>query len=287
MPSGAAAPPSGSPNVLIGLIRSCHPIPSAAVTGIATGLAWLAGAAPAAVILVALAVLTGQLSIGWSNDRIDAARDRAVHRADKPVALGLISRRTVGAAAVAALITTMAASSALGWRAALANLLVVACGWAYNLGAKATWWSWLPYAIAFGSLPAVGTLAAPGHPLPAAWAVGAGALFGVSAHLANVLPDLDEDTATGVRGLPHRLGARATAVIAPVLLLVSSLVVLFGAGGAIPAWRWAAAVLLTVVAVGGAVAGFRQPKGRVLFLATVLVVIADVALFAVSGRSLS
>ena len=34
-----------------------------------------------------------------------------------------------------------------------AALVIVVCGWLYNLGLKATAWSWLPYAIAFKLIP--------------------------------------------------------------------------------------------------------------------------------------
>ena len=39
------------------------------------------------------------------------------------------------------------------------HLVSVASGWAYNLGLKSTAWSWAPYAVAFGALPAVVSLA--------------------------------------------------------------------------------------------------------------------------------
>ena len=48
------------------------------------------------VLLVAAAVLAGQLSVGWLNDYLDADRDRAVRRADKPVVTGAL---TIGAIA--------------------------------------------------------------------------------------------------------------------------------------------------------------------------------------------
>ncbi|GGL99329.1 UbiA family prenyltransferase [Nakamurella endophytica] len=268
------------------LLSSCHPVPTAAVTLIATGLAVLAGNPAGRVVLVALAVLAGHLSIGWCNDAVDAARDRAVGRTDKPVAVGAVPERLVRSAAVAGALVCVPLSLALGWPAGVASLLVVACGWAYNLGVKSTVWSAVPFAVAFGALPAVATLALPGHPWPAAWAVVAGALFGVSAHLANVLPDLAADAATGVRGLPHRLGARATAVAAPSLLFVSSLVILFGSGGRSGPVAWTAAAVLAVVAVTGAAHGWRRPAGRWMFTATVVVVLADVALFATSGARL-
>jgi hypothetical protein len=51
------------------------------------------------------------------------------------------------------------------------------------------------------------TLALPEPALASPWAFAAGALLGVAAHFANVLPDLDDDRATGVRGLPQSLAA--------------------------------------------------------------------------------
>jgi 4-hydroxybenzoate polyprenyltransferase len=272
-------------NSAVALISACHPMPTAAVTLIAAGLAVLAGLTAPTALLVVAAVLTGQLSIGWSNDAIDAARDRRTGRTDKPVARGDVSVRAVATAAIVATAACVVLSFALGWRAALASLTVVAAGAAYNLGAKATWWSWLPYAIAFGALPAVATLALPVPVLPAPWAILAGALFGVSAHLANVLPDLEGDVATGVRGLPHRIGARATAMLCPVLLAAASLVILVGSGP-ITGWRIAAATTVVVLGVAGAVLGYRRPASRAIFVVVVVAVLAAVALFAVSGESL-
>jgi 4-hydroxybenzoate polyprenyltransferase len=177
-------------------------------------------------------------------------------------------------------------SLALGWAAGLASITVLVSGWAYNLGLKATAWSWLPYAVAFGALPAVATLAMTEPAWPAPWALLTGALFGVSAHLANVLPDLAGDAATGVRGLPHRLGARVTAVACMVLLFAGSVVILFGSGAPLTAWRWVAAVVLGVLAAAGVLVGIRRPTGRALFGLVIAVAAADLVLFAVSGQSL-
>ena len=201
------------------LAGSCHPGPVALVTAVSVALGVLARDGPGRTAVLVVAVLAGQLSIGWSNDLLDAARDRSVGRRDKPLARGAVSARTVVVAIAAALVVLVGASFALGWRAGLLNLATVASGWSYNLGVKATWLSPVPYAVSFGGLPAVATLAAPGHPWPAAWVLGAGALLGVAAHVANVLPDLADDRATGVRGLPHRLGARASVLTATLLLL--------------------------------------------------------------------
>jgi 4-hydroxybenzoate polyprenyltransferase len=282
-----AGPPVTPTGLVRGLALSCHPLPTIAVTAISAGLAALAGLSPARGALLVAAVFAGQLSIGWSNDAIDAARDRATQRSDKPVAQGAVSTRVVGVAAGLALLVAVVLSLALGWQPGLASLTVVACGWLYNLGLKATAFSFVPYAIAFGTLPAVATLALPEPSWPAPWAMVAGALFGVSAHLANVLPDLDDDLDTGVRGLPHRIGPRATAVACPVLLGAASLVILFGTAGPGEAWRWVAAAGLVLLAGAGVVAGLRQPKSRALFVIVIAAAIVAVLLFAVSGQSLT
>ena len=104
------------------------------------------------------------------------------------------------------------------------HLTSVAAGWAYNLGLKRTWWSWLPYAVAFGALPAFVSLAGPDGEAPPWWWPVAGALLGVGAHLLNVLPDLADDAATDVRGFPHRLGPRRIPGVAAAVLLGASAV---------------------------------------------------------------
>ena len=61
--------------------------------------------------------------------------------------------------------------------------------------------------------------------LPPPWVPVAGALLGVGAHLVNALPDLADDAATGVRGLPHRLGARWTPPVATTVLVLASVLI--------------------------------------------------------------
>ena len=226
-----------------------HPGPALAVTALATALAVSADARP---LRVCLAFLAGQLSVGWSNDWVDADRDRAVARADKPVVQGL-PVAVVRTAALLAAAACVPLSLALGWRAGVAHLVAVASAWGYNVGLKATLLSWLPYALSFGLVPNVVTLVR--HVAAPWWATTAGALLGVGAHAANVLPDLRQDALTGVRGLPQRLGARGASVLAGACLVTASLVLsplavipavlVFGVG----LWRGGRAVFLSVIAV--------------------------------------
>ena len=73
----------------IALLRASHPEPTAMVTALTVALAIGTGRSGVGVCLAGAAVLAGQLSVGWHNDWLDAARDTAAGRADKPVAAGL------------------------------------------------------------------------------------------------------------------------------------------------------------------------------------------------------
>jgi 4-hydroxybenzoate polyprenyltransferase len=94
--------------------------------------------------------------------------------------------------------------------------LLVASGWLYNLGLKRVVWSFVPYAVGFGALPAYVTLV--GDFGIAWWMVLAGGLLGVAAHFANAAPDIESDLHVGVRGAPQLLGARGSVVVSLTLL---------------------------------------------------------------------
>ncbi|MGH8960007.1 MAG: UbiA family prenyltransferase [Jatrophihabitantaceae bacterium] len=268
------------------LVRSCHPGPTVAVTCFATVLAVCAGNDAATCTVLAVAVLAGQLSIGWSNDRIDATRDRIVDRTDKPIATGELAGRTVDRVIAAALLVTVAFSLALGWRAGLLHLAAVGCGWSYNLWLKATWFSFVPYAAAFGALPAIATLALPDHPAPAAWLMIAGALFGIAAHLANALPDLAGDRATGVLGLPHRIGARPSLVLIVMLLIAATGWLALGPPGAVIPLGWAALAFSAVAGIGGAATLWQRPTSKLSFYAIIAIVGLDLVLIVLSRHQL-
>ncbi|QFG68301.1 UbiA family prenyltransferase [Ornithinimicrobium pratense] len=272
------------------LARACHPGPTVAVTLLATLLATSAGAGPALVAAVAATVLTGQLVIGWSNDLVDRDRDVSSGRTDKPLVRGELSAGLLRRAVTAAAVATVLLSWLLGWVAGgLHLLLVVGSGVAYNLGMKATAASWLPYALAFGTLPQVAWWAGGSGPVgwaetggPSAapwWATLAGALLGVGAHLLNALPDLAEDERQGVRGLPHRLGAARVRRLAPLLLLAGVVLAVLGPA---PGWPVGPPGLLTLaLAAVLAVLAWTLP-GRAPFLASMGMAIVAAAALVVS-----
>jgi 4-hydroxybenzoate polyprenyltransferase len=266
-----------------GLVRACHPEPTAAVTAVSAALAAAVGRGFAGTVAGTAAVLAGQLSIGWMNDYLDRDRDVRTARPDKPVAVGTLDPVVVRTAMVVAAVAVVPLSLLSGVLAGALHMVAVASAWAYNLGVKATPLSVLPYAVSFGLLPAFITAGLPGRPV-VGWLVAAGALLGAGAHFANVLPDIADDLSTGVRGLPHLLGPAGSRVAAAVLLLAASVVLAVGPAGP-PGLLGVGAVAVAVVCgVGAAVLG-RRPGSRAAFLGVLVVAVVDVALLIGSGAA--
>jgi 4-hydroxybenzoate polyprenyltransferase len=270
-----------------GLVKACHPEPTVAVTVLVTALAAASGRGPGGCVLVAAAVLSGQASTGWCNDFVDVERDRAAGRTDKPLVAGLPQPRTAAVAAGGALAVCVVASLACGLAAGAAHLAGVAAAWAYNMGVKRTVLSWVPYAVGFGLLPAFVTLGLPGHPGPPGWAVAAGALLGVGAHVTNVLPDIEADLAAGVRGLPQRLGRSRGRLLAPVPLLAAAAVLVFGPPGPAGPAGWVALAVTGALAVATVRSAGGDTRSRLPFLTTLAMAVTAVALLLLHGDALA
>lgn len=268
------------------LLLASHLGPTAMVTALAALLLVGVGAPGSTVLVATGAVLAGQLSVGWSNDWWDAPRDLAVGRSDKPVVTGGVTPARLCTAALVAAVACTGLSLATGWRPGVVHLAAVAAAWAYNLRLKDTVWSWLPFAVAFGLLPMFLVLTLPDAPLAAGWAVAVGALLGVGAHIVNVLPDLEDDAATGVHGLPHRWGRTWSGVAAPAVLVVAALIAVLGPAGEPDGAVWAGAGLAGVLAVGAGVVAVRRPHSRWPFTLSMGVALVCGALLVAAGPRL-
>lgn len=268
------------------LLIASHPGPSLAITAMATVLAAEAAPHGFGPVLVAPAMLAGQLSVGWSNDACDAARDVAAGRTDKPVARGEVTVRSLWVAAVVSVIAALVMSAAISLVTLGVLALLVGAGWAYNLGLKSTPWSGAMYLLGFAPLPAYAASTLPGQPAPRFWVCVAAGLVGLGAHFVNVLPDLAADLRSGVRGLPQLVAARwgpgAARACALVLLLSASALLVAEAS---PARRWIAVAGLCcscLLAVAGALGSGRTP-----FRAALAIAGADVAVFVFGADALT
>jgi 4-hydroxybenzoate polyprenyltransferase len=251
------------------------------VTVVTVVIGFAAGLETERLVVLGFALLANQLSVGLSNDWLDAERDRASGRSDKPVALGLVSKRLARNTAFACAVLAVVLTIPLGVPALLAHLVMLGSAWSYNVVLKRTALSVLPYIVSFGLLPLIATLALPEPHVAAWWAMAAGSLLGIAAHFANVLPDLGDDAATGVHGLPHRVGVRASGLIIAVALAAASALVVLGPGrpGAV---QWIGLVVTLGFAAVTVALVLVRPPTRLLFQLIIATAIVDVVLLALS-----
>ncbi|MDH2413402.1 UbiA family prenyltransferase [Nocardioides sp. CER19] len=214
------------------LVRAAHPR-QAALTAAAMGAVAALDARPAReVALVAATVLVGQAVLGWHNDLLDRARDRAHERTGKPIADGRLDPGTAWFAWCCGVLLLVPLAVNNGVLAGCCYLASVAVGLLANLDnglVRRGLLSWLPWAVAFSLYPAFlsyggwGGQAEGDPPQPAL--VGLAALIGVGVHVLTSLWGLVADDADGWTYLPLRLGRRTGATRLLVLTLVYLLVV--------------------------------------------------------------
>jgi 4-hydroxybenzoate polyprenyltransferase len=210
---------------IIGLLRASHLGPNLLVTFISLFFAqlyWWEGPA----LVIAIGVFCGQLVVGWSNDVIDYQDDLLHNRQKKPLVSGQISLRLLlnCLRVMTPLAIVLNLLGPLGFVGGSLSVLAIGLAVAYNFYFKFTVFSWLPYAIAFGSLPSCMALSK--GQAPELWMWLGGALLGSAAHFLNVIKDMDQDQASGIKGLPQRLGTKASVVIAMALVAAAVAVIL-------------------------------------------------------------
>jgi 4-hydroxybenzoate polyprenyltransferase len=208
-----------------GLRQASHFGPTLIVTAIAFGFGtyyWWEG--PAYVI--AFTVATGQLVVGWSNDLYDFRDDLAHGRTNKPLVSGLITKQYLQKWLRFMVPFSFLANllGPLGIKGGLVYMLGVAFGVAYNFYFKFSPFSPLPYAVAFAALPS--SIAISKGITPPVWMLLGGSIFGMAAHFINVIKDMEQDQVSGIQGLPQRLGAGKSVIIA-ITLIASGVLVIY------------------------------------------------------------
>jgi 4-hydroxybenzoate polyprenyltransferase len=230
-----------------GLIRLVHPFPIL-LDGVSTGaVALLAGAEALTAIRLGIAMVALQASIGALNDLVDAPLD-AGRKVGKPIPTGQVSPgagRTVmvGAAGLGLALTVPSGPGLV----AVAGL-VLAIGYGYDLVAKGTAWSWLPFAVGIPLLPVFGWYGARGS-LPGLFNIllPAAVLAGAALAIANARADIERDRAAGLESVAIRLGSRGAWGVGAVLLAIVASVALGSA------WLAGASAQAIFACVGAAV----------------------------------
>src|SRR5260370_1096198 len=211
-----------------GLLLLSHPGPVGfhllAITLFALLAVWPHLAWPT-LFLVVGAHTSMQLSIAMLNDYCDRDLD-AAGKPGKPIPRGLVTSREsllAGCLMIVLMVVLLLPLPPLAW---LLTLLYLALGMAYNLGLKSTPLSGVVFALAMPLIPLY-AFAGVGRSLPfLLWLVPLGLLLGVALNLANSLPDLEEDAASGARTLAVVLGVKRAFLVCDALLVLSALLIL-------------------------------------------------------------
>jgi 4-hydroxybenzoate polyprenyltransferase len=219
-------------------------------------VALVAGGGPARAVALGASMTLLQFAIGAANDVVDAPAD-AGRKAGKPIADGLVSRRAGTAVAIACGTGGLLLAAVGGPALVALGVVILGIGLAYDLRAKGTTLSWLPFAVGIPLLPVFGWYGAVGA-LPGVFLVlvPAAANAGTALAIANAVVDLERDEAAGNGSIAVALGAgRAAALVlvlhAVVAVLALATGLLLGAPNG-----WVVAILVaSLVPVSGAVVG--------------------------------
>jgi 4-hydroxybenzoate polyprenyltransferase len=213
------------------LVRLVHPFPSI-LDGLVVGaVALLAGGDVAVAVLLGSSMVFLQFAIGALNDIVDAPAD-AGRIPPKPIPAKEVTVATARSVVLVGAVVGVGLAAIVDVRLVGLASVVLAIGAAYDLAAKGTPWSWLPFAVGIPVLPVYGWLGATGT-LPGFFAVliPMAVLAGAALAVANARADLDADVAAG------------TASVASVL-------------GPVGSWWLDAGLLAAATAVGVAFVGF-------------------------------
>lgn len=170
-----------------------------------------------------------QFAIGAINDIVDAPAD-AGRVPPKPIPAGLVEPRQARVVAALAALAGLALAAPSGPGLIALGLVVLGIGFAYDLGAKGTPLSWVPFAIGIPILPIYGWFGTTGT-LPSFFGVLIlmAALAGAGLAIANARADLQTDLAAGTTSVATMLGpnrswwADAALMVAAITIGIVSL----------------------------------------------------------------
>jgi 4-hydroxybenzoate polyprenyltransferase len=207
-----------------------------------------------------------QASIGALNDVVDAIPD-AGRKPGKPIPAGFITPDLGRAVVVVAAAVGLGLAALSGTGLLLLAGLVLVIGFAYDLVAKGTSWSWLPFALGIPILPVYGWYGATGG--LADWFVvllPAAVLAGTALSIANTLADIERDLAAGTGSIAIRLGDERAWVVHVVcwgVVVVLAVGWLVARGGEpVPAGTVLVLAASLVIAVGAGLGRRSDPRRR-------------------------
>jgi 4-hydroxybenzoate polyprenyltransferase len=171
-----------------------------------SAVALVAGSDPGSALRLGVSMTALQASIGALNDVHDARAD-AGHKPGKPIPSGDVSVAAARRVVVVGAGLGLLLAATVDLRVAALAVVVLGIGYVYDLVAKGTAWSWLPFAVGIPILPVYGWLGGAGE-LPEFFAalVPVAVVAGAALAVANARVDLERDAASGTTSIATRLG---------------------------------------------------------------------------------
>lgn len=195
--------------MLRGLLFVIHPFPAFlnALAGTVFYLMAVNLIDGVSVASIFFSILLTHASIGSLNDYWDVDLDTKT-KPQKPIVRGDISPRGALLFSFVAAIIGAFLSASFNLPTLAVALAVLISGVAYNVLAKGTVYSWVPYAVFIPALPVWAFVAADAFTPIVLFSFPLGALMSLALNIANTIPDLEGDTRYGLQGIAHRLGLR-------------------------------------------------------------------------------
>jgi 4-hydroxybenzoate polyprenyltransferase len=229
-----------------------------------SAVALVAGAAPGVALQMGASMTALQASIGALNDVHDAPED-AGRKPGKPIPAGLVGVPLAWVVVLGGAVIGLGLGAIVRpWIGSL-GIVVLAIGYGYDLLAKGTAWSWLPFAVGIPLLPIYGWLGASGSLPPFFIALTPMAvLAGAALAIANARADLERDAAAGTVSVASSLGLEGSWRLHAVLWGAAVIVALGWAVFRGVGLAQIAPILATAGLIAAAVAWSRErdPAGR-------------------------
>lgn len=241
---------SDAPAARLAALRLVHPFPSILDGLVVAAVALLAGGEVVTAVGLGTSMTFLQFAIGALNDLVDAPAD-AGRRPPKAIPAGLVTIAQARIVVAVCAIFGLGLAVAAGPGVLLVGLAVLGIGSAYDLVAKGTRWSWLPFAVGIPLLPVYGWLGVAGDvPVGLAILLPMGFLAGAALAIANARSDLEADRRSGTASVATALGAERSWWTGGVLMAAATAVGLLF----IRPSGWSAQTIGLVVAGTGVVA---------------------------------
>jgi 4-hydroxybenzoate polyprenyltransferase len=200
-----------------------------------------------------------QFAIGALNDMVDAPLD-AGRLPPKPIPSGAVPVSVARAVVIVTAALGVALAGGISAQMVVLALIVLGIGFGYDLFAKGTSLSWLPFAVGIPILPVYGWFGATGT-LPSFFVIllPMAVLAGAALAVANARVDIEGDRAAGTRSVATALGDERSWWAGTILFAAATIIGVAFAGGT--GWEWWA-IAFVVVGTGVVAAGAVIGRGR-------------------------